>query len=153
MEIVDKRGVSGVVKLMLDLALVGGAAGILSLPYTLGWCFDNLDWSVGENYQFLMVFLFLTGVLALGMVYELRRMFQSINNHEPFQRQNATSLRRIAVMALLISAAYLVKIMVYISFLTIIVAIVFLLFGLAGMVFSELFRQAVEVKEENDLTI
>lgn len=153
MEIVGEKGVSGIVKYMLDLVLAVGAAILLSLPYSLRWCFENLAWSAGENYWFLLVFLTITGILGLAMIYELRRLFQNINNHEPFQGRNATSLRRIAVMALLISAAYLIKIVFYISFLTIIVAGVFLVFGLAGMVFSELFRRAVEVKEENDLTI
>lgn len=153
MEIVAKRGISGIVKHLLDLVIAGGAVVLVSLPYTLRWFFNNGVWSQGENYWFLLVFLFLTGILGLVMAYELRRIFHNINNYAPFQRQNAISLKRIAVAALLISTAYLVKIIFYISFLTIVVAGAFLLFGLAGMVFSELFRQAVEVKEESDLTI
>jgi len=136
MEIVSKKGVSGVVKVMLDMILVGGATMLISLPMSLKWCFENLQWGRGENYWFLLVFLFFTGVCVLVIVY-----------------QHATSLQRIAIMALLVSVAYIIKILLYITFLTIVVAMVFLLVGLAGLVFSELFRQAVEVKEENDLTI
>ncbi|HMM19379.1 MAG TPA: DUF2975 domain-containing protein [Selenomonadales bacterium] len=153
MEIVGQKGLSGAVKYLLDMILVVGAACIIGLPAGLKWGFENITWTAGENYWFLLVFLFGTGVLGIGMVFELRQMFRRINEHNPFQRQNAASLKRIAVMALFISAAYIIKIVLYISFLTIIVAIAFLVFGLAGLVFSELFRQAVEVKEENDLTI
>ncbi|MBP2654679.1 MAG: hypothetical protein H6Q73_2248 [Firmicutes bacterium] len=153
MEIVSKKGISGAVKYMLDMILAGGAAIVISLPVCLKWCFENLAWSAGENYWFLLGFLFVTGAFGLVMVYELRRMFRSINDRKPFQRQNATCLKRIAIMALFISAAYIIKIIFYISFLTIIVALGFLLFGLAGLVFSEVFSQAIEVKEENDLTI
>lgn len=153
MEIVSEKGVSGAVKYLLDVILAAGAVTVIGLPLGLKWCFENIIWTAGENYWFLLVFLFVTGALGLVMVAELRRMFCRINEHKPFQRQNATSLKRIAVMALLISAAYIVKIIFYISFLTIVVAVAFLVFGLAGLVFSELFRQAVEVKEENDLTI
>jgi hypothetical protein len=153
MEIVGEKGVSGAVKYILDAIIAGGAAAVVGLPVLLRWCFENVVWTAGENYWFLLAFLFVTGVLGIDMAFELRRIFLRINVRDPFQRRNAVSLRRIAVSALLISAAYSVKIVFYISFLTIVVAVAFLLFGLAGLVFSELFRQAVEVKEENDLTI
>ena len=153
MEIVSQRGISGIVKYLLDVILVVGTACVFGLPFALGWGFQNITWTMGENYWFLLVFLFATGILGIAMVFELRRMFCRINEHKPFQRQNAISLKRIAIVSLLIAAAYIIKIIFYTSFLTIVLAIAFLVFGLAGLVFSELFRQAVEVKEENDLTI
>lgn len=153
MEIVSEKGVSGAVKILLDIILVVGAVCVIGLPVSLKWGFENTTWTAGENYWFLLIFLFGTGVLGIGMVFELRQIFLRINEHNPFQRLNAIGFKRIAILALGISAAYIIKIIFYISFLTIIVAIAFLVFGLAGLVFSELFRQAVEVKEENDLTI
>lgn len=153
MEIVSEKGVSGAVKLLLDIILAVGAVCVISLPASLNWGFKYTNWTAGEDYWFLLVFLFGTGVFGIGMVFELRQIFRRINEHNPFQRQNAVSFKRIAMLALGISAAYIIKIIFYISFLTIIVAIAFLVFGLAGLVFSDLFRQAVEVKEENDLTI
>lgn len=153
MHIVSEKGVSGAVKYLLDIILAVGAVSIAGLPFSLKWGFENITWTAGENYWFLLVFLFGTGIVGIGMVFELQQIFRRINEHKPFQRKNAASLKRIAVMALFISAAYILKIIFYISFLTIVVAIAFLVFGLAGLVFSELFGQAVEVKEENDLTI
>lgn len=153
MEIVSEKGVSGAVKILLDIILAVGVVCVISLPVSLKWGFESTTWTAGENYWFLLVFLFGTGVLGIGMVFELRQIFRRINDHNPFQRPNAVSFKRIAIQALGISAAYIIKIIFYISFLTIIVAIAFMVFGLAGLVFSEIFRQAVEVKEENDLTI
>jgi hypothetical protein len=152
-EIVSEKGVSGAVKYLLDMILVVGVALVISLPVGLKWCFETNTWTAGENYGFLLGFLFVTGTLGIVMVFELRQMIRRINKHKPFQRQNATGLKRIALMALLVSAAYMIKIIFYTSFLTIIVAIAFLVFGLAGLFISELLIQAVEVKEENDLTI
>jgi len=152
-EIISEKGISGAVKYMLDVLIVVGAAIVISLPFSLKWCFEMITWTAGENYWFLLGFLFVTGTFGVVMVFELRQIFRRINEHKPFQRQNATNLKRIAALALLISAAYIIKMIFFISFLTIIVAIAFLVFGLAGLVFSELFKQAVEVKEENDLTI
>ena len=153
MEIVNERGVSGAVKFLLDRIIAVGAIAVVGLPFGLAWGFEHTTWTAGENYCFLLFFLCGTGVLGIGMVFELRQIFRRVNEHNPFQRKNAASLKRIAILALGISVAYMIKTVFYISFLTIIVAMAFLVFGLAGLVFSELFRQAVEVKEENDLTI
>jgi hypothetical protein len=151
--ILGAKGLSGVVKYVFDLTFLLGALVLLTLPFSLKMCFDNYIWTEGEYFWFLFFFLEFTGILGLAIIYELRKMFQQINKNEPFVRQNVTSLKKIAGLALLIAAAYVVKIIFYISFLTIIIAIAFVIFGLSGLVFSEVFRQAVRFKEENDLTI
>jgi hypothetical protein len=138
---------------MLDITFVGGAVILVSLPVSLRWCFDSFVWANRENYNFLLLFLFITGLLCLAIIYELRIMLVTLNDRDPFRRENVASLKNIAVLALLISLAYVVKIIFYISFLTIIVSMVFLIIGLFSLILSEIFRQAVEVKEENDLTV
>jgi hypothetical protein len=151
--IIEKEGLSAVVKYILDLILIGVAIIILSLPMILRMCFDAYIWTVGENYWFLLVFLWSTGLLYLGIVYELRKMLKRLMQREPFRMENVVSLKRIAVLAFVISGIYAVKIVLYISFLTIIVAMVALLVGLFALILAEVFRQAIEVKEENELTI
>lgn len=66
---------------------------------------------------------------------------------------NVKSLNRIALSSFLISAAYVVKVVFFNSFLTIILAMVFVIAGFFSIILAEVFRQAVIVKEENDLTI
>lgn len=151
--ILGEKGLSAVVKYMLDLVFAGGMMILISLPISLRWCFNNFFWTTGEHYRFLLIFLAITGTFCLIIVQELRKIFKTLKQREPFKRDNVTSLKRIAVMAILISAAYLIKIIFYISFLTIIVMMVFLIMGLFALILSEVFRQAIEVKEENDLTI
>jgi hypothetical protein len=125
----------------------------ISLPISLSWCYKTYFWTTGQNYWFLLIFLAITGVFCLVIVYELRKIFKTLKKREPFQRDNVTSLKRIAIMALLISAAYVIKIIFYVSFLTIILMMAFLIMGLFALILSEVFRQAIDVKEENDLTI
>jgi hypothetical protein len=66
---------------------------------------------------------------------------------------NVKSLRMISIMCYAISVCFIVKIIFYNSFLTIIIAMMFIIAGLFCTILSEVFRQAVIVKEENDLTI
>lgn len=153
MVIIGVKGLSSVVKYILDLILIGVAVILVGLPIILRMCFDAYIWAVGENYWFLLVFLWVTGLLYLGIVYELRKMLKLLIQRDPFNRKNVASLKRTAVLALVISVIYAVKIVFYISFLTIIVAMVALLVGLFALILAEVFRQAIEVKEENELTI
>ena len=66
---------------------------------------------------------------------------------------NVKSLNRIGWSCFIIAAAYILKIFFYNSVLTVIITMVFIIAGLLSIVLAEVFRQAIAVKEENDLTI
>ena len=153
MHILDDKGLSGVVKRFLDVVFIGGIGIFIALPYITKWYLEKLGDVTSEKYWFLLPFLYITGFLALLIVNELRRIFGTLNKRNPFTMRNVTSLRRMAIASLLISAAYIVKIFLFNSFLTIILAMVFVIAGLFCIILAEVFRQAVIVKEENDLTV
>ncbi len=153
MIILDQRGFSGLVKHLLDLIFVGGIGIMLSLPIALKWYMGLMYTRTSENYNFLLGFLFVTGILALTVVNEIRNLLKNINKRNPFIRANVKSLNRIAVSCLLIAACYVIKIIFYNSFLTIIITMVFIITGFFSIILAEVFQQAVIVKEENDLTI
>ncbi|MDP4180100.1 MAG: DUF2975 domain-containing protein [Bacillota bacterium] len=152
MAILDEKGLSGLVKLFLDLVFIGGIGILISLPVTLRWCFDHIRLE-GENYYFALGLLYLTGIMCLVILFEMKRIFKALNKRDPFIIGNVKSLNRISLMSYLISVCYLIKIVLYNSFLTIIIAMVFIIAGLFCTILAEVFRQAVIVKEENDLTI
>jgi len=153
MIIIDRRGFSGLVKNILDLIFLGGIGILISLPIALKWYMGLMYTRTSENYDFLLGFLFITGVLALAVVNEIRRLLKNINKRNPFIRDNVKSLNRIAVSCLIIAACYVIKIVLYNSFLTIIITMVFIITGFFSIILAEVFQQAVIVKEENDLTI
>ena len=153
MIILDQRGFSGLVKHILDLIFVGGIGILLSLPIALKWYLGFMYTRTSENYYFLLGFLFITGILALAVVNEIRKLLKNINKRNPFIRDNVKSLNRIAVSCLVIAACYVIKIIFYNSFLTIIITMVFIITGFFSIILAEVFQQAVIVKEENDLTI
>lgn len=152
--IIGERGLSGLGKYALDLMMLVVMLVLLTLPITVRMYFDAYVYTAGENYYwFLLVFLWVSGFLYLGIVYELRKMFKSLNQREPFRRENVVSLNKIARLAFWVSAIYVIKIIFYISLLTIVIAMAALSVGAFALIIGEVFRQAVEVKEENDLTI
>ena len=153
MLILDEKGLSGIVKRFLDLIFIGGIVVLLSLPISLKWYTGMLNEGTTEKYWFLLPFLYITGFFALVIVNEIRRIFKTLNRKNPFMMDNVKSLNRTAISSFIISAAYVVKTILFNSFLTIILAMVFIIAGFLTIILAEVFRQAVSVKEENDLTI
>lgn len=153
MDILGEKGLSGLVKRLLDLVFLGGLGILITLPYVLRWYMNALSLTSSENYNFLLGFLYITGVVCLVLVNEIRKIFKTLNRRNPFMLDNVKSLNRVGVACFIIAAAYLVKIFFYNSVLTAIITMVFIIAGLFSVVLAEVFRQAIEVKEENDLTI
>ncbi|MCO7124740.1 DUF2975 domain-containing protein [Sporolactobacillus shoreicorticis] len=153
MVILDEKGLSGYVKRLLDLIFIGGIAILLSLPWSVSWYMDQLSYGTNRNYWFLLIFLYVTGIFALQIVYEVRRIFKTLNRHNPFMMDNVISLKRIAIDSFIISFCYMVKVVCFNSFFTIIIAMIFIIAGFFSIILAEVFRQAVVVKEENDLTV
>ena len=96
-------------------------------------------------------------VAALG-----KRVLETILRGEPFSMENAVSLRRAVVCAFLIALAALARVVFGLLFYRSLAPLltynalfvpIFAMFGLLCLIMSALFRQAAELKAENDLTI
>jgi hypothetical protein len=153
MVILGERGLSGLVKRILDFIFLGGLGIYITLPVALSWYMDTIYRTNTENYYFLLGFLYLTGIVCLGLVHEMRKIFKTLNRKNPFMMDNVKSLNRVGLACFIIAAAYIIKIFCYNSVLTAIIAMVFIIAGLFAVVLAEVFRQAIAVKEENDLTV
>lgn len=153
MVILGEKGLSGLVKWILDIVFLGGLGILITLPYVLKWYMNTLHLTSSENFYFLLGFLYITGIVCLGLVNEIRKIFKTLNRRNPFMLDNVKSLNHIGVACFIIAAAYILKIFFYNSVLTAIITMVFIIAGLFSVVLAEVFRQAIEVKEENDLTI
>ena len=136
-----------------DDIVMAGAAGSL-----LAWV-----WVWRDAYAaMLTLFLTVSGICTAVILWQAHQVLKTILCATPFTMENAVSLRRAAVCGFLISAAALVRLVFSLFYtgsllpLTTYNALfvpVFAMFGLLCLVMSALFRQAAELKAENDLTI
>lgn len=121
-------------------------------------------WSTGDGQYALVLILFLLfcGCCTAVVLWQGRRVLSTILRGEPFSPENAVSLRRAAVCAFCISGAALIRLLWGIWFYASLRPLatynalfvpVFAMAGLLCLVMSALFRQAAEIKAENDLTI
>ncbi|MBD5085249.1 MAG: DUF2975 domain-containing protein [Clostridiales bacterium] len=110
----------------------------------------------------LTVFLWACGICTAVILWQGKRVLDTILKEEPFTLENARNLKRAAVCCFVISGAALLRLIwgfaTYRSILPLLTynalfVPIFLMAGLLCMVMSALFRQAAELKAENDLTI
>lgn len=115
-----------------------------------------------NEYVVLTLFLLLCGACTAVILWQAKQVLDTILKEEPFTMKNARSLKTAAVCCFVISGAALVRLIWGFVFYQSISPLltynaffvpIFLMGGLLFLVMSALFRQATELKEENDLTI
>ncbi|WP_295583378.1 DUF2975 domain-containing protein [uncultured Oscillibacter sp.] len=120
-------------------------------------------WYRGEPYTIILtLFLLFSGICTAVILWQGLRVLDTILRQQPFSMSNAVSLRRAAGAAFVISGAALARVVFSVCFFRSAVPLlsynalfvpIFAMFGLLCLVMSALFRQAAEIKAENDLTI
>jgi len=147
--------VSRVLRYALWAVLAVGAAGAVTLPFMLDRYFEILydAYQLEPGYRtFILAFLMGVAVPSLWSCYEMIGMLRTIPEG-PFVRRNVRALGRVGAFFLALAAAFLAKCLVYVTFLTLLIGLLFIGGGLFAFTLASLFRRAVEFREENDLTI
>ena len=108
------------------------------------------------------VFFWLCGVCTAVILWQAKKVLDTLQKGSPFQRSNAKALKRAAVCCWVISGASLVRLVLWLwadgtlaplfTYTTLFVP-AFFMGGLLFLVMSALFGQAAELKEDQDLTI
>ena len=118
-------------------------------------------WKNGET-AFLTLFFWGCGACTAVILWQAKMVLDTILKKEPFQMANALALKRAAVCCWVISAGALVRLILWIWWTgniyplftyTALFVPAFFMAGLLFLVMSALFRQAAELKEDQDLTI
>lgn len=135
-----------------DILSAGAAASMLAWF----WCWKS------PTALALTLFLVISGICTAVILCQGRRVLATILQGTPFSLENAAALRRAACAAFIIAVAALVRVVFSICFFSSPLPLltynalfvpIFAMFGLLCLVMSALFRQAAELKAENDLTI
>ena len=121
-----------------------------------------------EPSRFIITYILFSigGISIILILCNLRKVVRSLINITPFVKANVLCLKRISLLSFVISICYALNFVIngqyknfniaYIDSSGIHTDIEFLIFFFAGcfiLILSEVFKQAVEVKEENEFTI
>lgn len=118
----------------------------------------------------IMLVIVLTGVVALFIIYQFITIFKNLKEEKLFEKENTEHINKIANLSLIIGSLYTIVLIgiaimlkhyvtvellsnIVIKILIFILAIAFIVFGIGMKVLNEIYKKAIEYKEENELTI
>ena len=145
-------GVARLTKLLLDVFFFAGIGVTASLPWTMKWAAGFYP-SFAERLTLHTVLFALAGVCTVLILFELRRIFQTVLTGNCFVRRNVFCLCRMAYYAFAIAALMTVRLAVLFTPGLLAIVCVFVLAGLFSLVLAQVFDRAVSYKQDNDLTI
>lgn len=143
---------SKITKLCLDFMFYSGILVTLTVPVSfrfLGSYYPNIR----NNYPAMCIIFMFCGLLALWIIYYLRRIFRTILTGNCFVEENIASLKRMGIASFLISLVTVIRLFFVITPAALIIILVFFIAGLFSLVLAQVFAQAVSYKQENDFTI
>lgn len=154
MNISGKNSISGILKILLQICFVGGIAFLILLPIVL--------LSIGKHINAFMYVLYPNGICFLVFVKQFVDLFNLLKENKPFCNTTVKKLsiagKAAGIIAIILGIETIFDIIVIkgeMMFALILgfICILFLGVSIALYILSELFRQAKEYKEENDLTV
>ena len=141
-----------ITKLLLDFMFYTGILVTATLPFSIKF-YGKYNSYFAQNYIPLILLFFFSGVFAILIIYELRKIFRTVINDDCFIRENVKSLKNMGTYSLIIALITAGRLFLYITPAVLIVILVFIIAGLFSKVLSQVFDKAVTYKLENDLTI
>ena len=115
----------------------------------------------------LWIMIIMTGLIALFVIYQFIKIFKNLKSNILFCENNAKRLNIISSSCFVISAIYLIiailifiimsdligEFIYYIFAFSIILMVIFNVSGIGIKILNEIYKKAIEYKEENDFTI
>ena len=139
-------------KWLLDVMFYGGFVITAGIPVIFRYVGRFIE--VFRYWYIPQCILYMgSGVICLLIVLELRRIFDTVLADHAFVMENASSLKRMGKCSFVLAALSVIRLPLAPTPATVVVIIVFSIAGLFCFVLCQVFKQAVQYKEENDLTI
>ena len=129
-----------------------GIVVIVTLPLSIKF-YGRFNTYFADNYYSLCVIFFLSGIFAVLILQQLRRMFGTVLNDDCFVRENVASLEKMSIYSFFIAVITACRLFIYLTPAVFIIILVFVIAGLFSKVLAGVFDKAVTYKQENDLTI
>ncbi len=139
-------------KFLLDVMFYGGILVTLTLPLSIRF-YGRYNSYFADNFYSLCVIFFLSGIFAILIIQQLRKMFATVIAGDCFVRENVTSLERMSIYSFFIAVITACRLFLYTTPAVFIIILVFVIAGLFSKVLAGVFDKAVAYKQENDLTI
>ena len=139
-------------KFLLDVMFYAGIIVTITLPLSIKF-YGKYNSYFADNFYSLCVIFFLSGIFAILIIQQLRKMFTTVINNDCFVRGNVASLEKMSIYSFFIAVITACRLFIYLTPAVLIIILVFVIAGLFSKVLAGVFDKAITYKEENDLTI
>lgn len=122
---------------------------------------ENIANNMFDLTIFLMIII--TGIVALFIIYQFIKIFKNLKSNILFSKENSTRLNIISNSCFIMSITYFAIIVLiffilqnflyYIFIFLLTFTFIFLVVGIGIKILNEIYKKAIEYKEENDFTI
>lgn len=141
-----------ITKRMLDIMFYIGIVILVLLPAII-YIFSKYNNYYKKYIVVMFLTLFVSGIIALLIISELRKMFRTVIADDCFVAENVVSLIKMGNYSFIIAMLTLARSIFYVTPASIVIIIVFVIASLFSKVLSQVFKKAVAYKKENDMTI
>ena len=139
-------------KVCVDVLFYVGIICCALVPFSSSWLVRYF-YITDEMVLFMKVILLASGISGVYILWQLKVIFRTLMEGNPFIHANVTCLRKIAVACLVISLIYVLKLIVLPSISTVVIVAIFSVVCLLCLTLKDLFKQSIYYKDENDLTV
>ncbi|MCB2296913.1 DUF2975 domain-containing protein [Clostridium tagluense] len=164
MKYYGKMSLASLLKISLDIMIIIGI--IVYVTLSKGILMEKVVEMSWGRFIITYILFSLGGIAVILILFNLRKIVSSLINVTPFINDNVICLKRISLLSFVISICYAINFVIngqyknfkiaYVDNSGIHTDIEFLIFFFAGcfiLILSQVFKQAVEAKEENEFTI
>lgn len=169
MKITGKKSISSIIKIFLIILFVLCIVSIVIVPIFIKkngvGSFKQVIFE--EPLGITIIFIYLSSIPALIMLYEFIKIFSSLEKENVFSKIIANRFLITSICSIIIGIIYGINVfvaqiknsnfeysavIVYLFF-SIITSMIFLILGIGLTILREIYKTAIKNKEENDLTI
>lgn len=143
-----KTKISSLTAVLVNIMLYCGIAACVLTP--LG---TKLYGYSGREYVIQMGVILLSGAASVYIMYQLKRIFKTVTQNDPFVIENAVALKKISAASFIIAGIYIIKAFLLFTPATFVIILIFIIARLFCLTLMNVFTAAVNFKEENSLTI
>lgn len=139
---------------LIGVTLVVGVFVYATLPAVVELYLKNTNVLMAERtHNIMMPVLYCAGIPILLILVGALLISVNVSRGKPFTMQNVIFLNAMSVCSFCVSAVFTVPVFLLSSFFPIVIFVVFILLAVMALMFADLFKTAIRIKTENELTI
>jgi hypothetical protein len=139
-------------KMCVDILFYVGLVCCLLIPFANAYLCNYFN-ITNDMAKFMIVTLLLSGISSVYILWQLKIIFKTLLDGNPFILENVNCLRKIAVTCLFIAFIYFIKLIILPTISTVVIIAIFVIASLLCLTLKDLFKQSIYYKDENDLTV